>query len=287
MNDFPQTSIEDVSVSRLLCGTNSFFGFSHFSAARDKWLCRYFTVERIADVLTCCLEQGVNGVVSSPQPKLHESMQIARERTGRTMIWFCTPGPDGGDARVPLEDEIAWCARHDVRFCMPHTCWTDPRVNRLHERIEDWPETAACIRRYGMIPGFSTHLLETITIGDKRGYDAQVYIQPFNSIGFLCPVETDWVARVINATPKAVIAIKPLAAGRIIPPTGLSFSFSSIKPVDMVCLGLMSPEEAAESIAIARGLLTGRNEPVDLAVTRSKAHLLSRNQDRDRGETPA
>jgi hypothetical protein len=64
-----------------------------------------------------------------------------------------------------------------------------------------------------------------------------------------------------------------LAAGRIIPPTGLHFSFGTIKPIDAVCIGLMSTEEAEESIAIARSLLTGSTEPVDLTTSRSKAHL--------------
>jgi len=272
--DFPRTSIEDLSVSRLLCGTNSFFGYSHFSAARDKWLQRHFTVERIAEVLTCCLDQGVNGVLSGPQPKLHEAIQIAQRRTGREMIWMCTPGSGGPVVGERLEDDIAWCARHDVKVCMPHTSWTDPRVNRLYQRIDEWPETSACIRRHGMIPGFSTHQIETITISDAKNYDAPVYIQPYNALGFLCAVETDWVARIIHGTSKPVIAIKPLAAGRIMPPTGLTFCFGTIKPIDMVRIGLMSVEEAQESIAIARGLLTEGRVQVELAVTRSKAHLV-------------
>ena len=271
--EFPQTSIGGVQVSRLLCGSNSFFGYSHFSAARDKWLRRYFTVERIAEILTCCLEEGVNGLVSGPQPELHEAIKIAEERTGREMIWICTPGAGGEACTGRIEDDIAWCAAHDVKVCLPHPVWTDARILQLEERILEAEQALACIREHGMVPGFSTHRIETVILSDKRGYDAEVYIQLYNSIGFLCPVETDWAARVINGTTKPVIAIKPLAAGRIIPPTGLGFSFSTIKPIDAVCIGLMSVEEAQESIAIARKILTASPDEVELTSSRSKAHL--------------
>jgi len=272
--DFPQTSIGGVQVSRLLCGSNVFFGFSHFSAARDKWLQKHFTVERIADVLTGCLEQGVNGIVSGPQPRLHEAIKIAEQRTGREMVWVCTPGAGGEACTGQIEEDIDWCARHDVKVCMPHPVWTDARLIISQNRIDQGPETLACIRQHGMVPGFSTHRIETVIVSDKQGYDAEVYIQLYNALGFLLPVETDWAARIINDTPKPIIAIKPLAAGRLIPPTGLHFSFGTIKPIDMVCIGLMSVEEAEESIAIARKILTASDEEVDLAVTRSKAHLL-------------
>ncbi|MBN1346265.1 MAG: hypothetical protein JXQ73_26485 [Phycisphaerae bacterium] len=274
--EFPQTSIGGVRVSRLLCGSNPFFGFSHFSAARDKWLREYFTVERIADVLACCLDQGVNGIVSGPQSKLHDAIKIAEQRTGKEMVWIVTPGAGGDAVTDRIEDDIAWCARHDVKICMPHPVWTDARLSIKDNCIAEAEETLACIRKHGMVTGFSTHRVETVTISDSRGYDAEVYIQPYNAQGFLCSVETDWLARIIGGTEKVIIAIKPLAAGRILPPTGLTFSFSTIKPIDTVCIGFMSTHEAQESIAIARSILTGSSEQVDLAVTRSKAHLVKK-----------
>lgn len=274
MIEFPQTSIGGVRVSRLLCGSNIFFGFSHFSAARDKWLKKYFNVERIAEVLACCLERGVNGIVSGPQSLLYDAIRLAEKQTAREMAWICTPGAGGDACTGDVREDIAWCADHGVKVCLPHPVWTDARIVECENRIMEAEETLECIREHGMVPGFSTHRIETVTISDKRGYDAEAYIQLYNALGFLMPVETDWATRIINDTPKAVIAIKPLAAGRLLPPTGLHFSFGTIKPTDTVCIGLMSVEEAEESITIARNLLTGDNENVDLAVTRSKAHLL-------------
>ena len=134
-------------------------------------------------------------------------------------------------------------------------------------------EVLGLIRSLGMEPGWSTHRPETIVVSDRAGYDIAAYIQPYNSIGFLCAVETDWVARVINNTPKPVICIKPLGAGRILPPTGLSFVYNSIKPIDTVCIGVLSPQETEEDVKIALSIMEKQAINVELQYTRSKQVL--------------
>jgi hypothetical protein len=87
-------------------------------------------------------------------------------------------------------------------------------------------------------------------------------------------VETDWVASVITHTPKPVICIKPLGAGRLSPTTGLNFVFSTVKPTDMVCIGLLCEEEAQEDLEIVGKLLSGERAEAELQYTRSKATLV-------------
>ena len=60
------------------------------------------------------------------------------------------------------------------------------------------------------------------------------------------------------------------------PPTGLTFAFSNIKPIDMVCIGLLSPEEAEEDLAIVRHIFANERPEVELQYTRSKAALAGR-----------
>ena len=101
------------------------------------------------------------------------------------------------------------------------------------------------------------------------------YIQIYNPIGFLCQVETDWVAKVTNSTTKPVMCIKPLAAGRVLPTTGLSFVYHSIKPTDLVCIGTMSTDEAEDDIRIAREILSSQPLPErELDYSRSKQGLV-------------
>lgn len=265
----PVTSIGGIEVSRIICGSNPFFGYSHFSAARDSWLRRYFDVPRIVEVMAKCAEYGVNAVVSGPEPLMYDAIQDLERQTGHHMVWICTPGAQEAD----LSDGIKWAADHGAEMCLPHTCWTDARLNVARCEIEGVEKYLEEIRNHGMIPGFSTHRPEVITVSDRRGYDVETYIQPFNVAGFLCSVETDWVAHVIRNTPKPVICIKPLAAGRVMVEPGLGFVFRNNKPNDAVCIGFLSPEEAEEDIKIALSIMEYERPEVELQVTRSKQHL--------------
>jgi hypothetical protein len=121
-----------------------------------------------------------------------------------------------------------------------------------------------------MIPGLSTHRPEAITVGDKAGYDLQVYIQPFNPAGFLCGVETDWMAKIIQNTPKTVLCIKALAAGRVMPPTGIPFVYNNIKDNDILAIGFLNPGEVDEDVAIGLGAITAAAVQRELTSSRSK-----------------
>ncbi len=275
MTDFPTTEIGGVAISRLIIGTNWFIGASHYSAAKDKWLKRYQTLENIVSVLEACSAGGLNAICSGMDPNVREALLRHEEETGRHLYWFITP--DGSDIEELL-DNIEQCAEWGAEFCLPHSSYTDSNLLIAEKRIEGMEEISEKIRSLGMIPGLSTHRPETMMISDGAGYDVVTYIQPYNSIGFLCAVETDWMAMLINRTPKSVMCIKPLAGGRITPPTGLSFVYNSVKPIDIVCVGLLSPEEASEDIALARGILTGTKETHELQYTRSKGDLMPPQQ---------
>jgi hypothetical protein len=265
----PVTSIGGIEVSRVICGSNTFFGYSHFSAARDNWLKRYFDIPRIVEVIAKCAEFGVNAVVSGPVPAMHEAIQELERQTGHHMVWLCTPGMGNED----ITGGLKWCADHGAEFCLPHTSWTDIRLNVAKNEIEGLAPVLEQIRNLGMVPGLSTHRPEVIVVGDSAGYDVETYIQPFNVVGFLCAVETDWVARIIRNTPKPVVCIKPLAAGRVMPEPGLGFVFRNNKPIDPVAIGFLSPEEAEEDIKLALAIMARGQPEVELSYSRSKQAL--------------
>jgi hypothetical protein len=69
------------------------------------------------------------------------------------------------------------------------------------------------------------------------------------------------------------MTIKPMAAGRVTPFVGLSFSWATIRPQDMVTVGCLTPDEAREDVEISRAalerrrpVLQGRDSPNRTAV---------------------
>ena len=276
MADFPRTQIEDLSVSRLLMGTNWWLGFSHTSAAKDDEIKRTMTPERIADVMEVFLNAGVDGLFGHPDEKLLAAIDIAQDRTGRGVIIFGTPHFDlsgATDADANSRRAIDACAEMGCRVCLPHQQTTDALLDRRARTIRDMDRYAAMIRGAGMIPGLSTHMPEAPVYADETGLDCQTYIQIYNPVGFLMQIEVDWVHRMIWQRAKPVITIKPLAAGKVLPLVGLAFNWSTLRDCDMVCVGTSTPDEARDVIEISLSLLERRISRVELQKTRSKASV--------------
>jgi len=274
--EFPRTTVGGVSVSRMIVGTNWFLGYSHTSVAKDRWIKGFHNRKTIADVMEVFFAAGVDTVMGPATPLMKEAMQEAEDRTGRKGILIVTPHFNilpGGDANLEPEKVFDLCAQWGTRFCFPHQCITDALLDRMHRVIRDYDKYARMIRDRGMIPGLSTHAPESVVIADESGADVESYIQLYNAIGFLMQVEVDWVMRIIRNARKPVMTIKPMAAGRLLPPVGLAFAWNTIRDQDMVTVGTTTPDEARECIELSLDFLAKRLPDNELQKTRSKKAL--------------
>jgi len=269
--------IEGLSVPRLIIGTNWMLGFSHSSRAKDKAIIDGMTDGRIAAILEVFFRSGVDALLGfRVDEKLEAGIREAEQRTGVRCIRIATPGfaLDGSQkARDDAARALDQLAQRGTSVCMPHQSTTDAFVNRRTKSLEGIEPFLSMIRERGMIPGLSTHMPETPGYADATGLDVATYIQIYNAIGFLMQVELDWVQRVIWNARKPVITIKPLASGRLMPLAGLAFAWNTIRPVDMVCIGTNTPDEAAEMIELSHAVLEHRLPHVLLQETRSKESL--------------
>jgi hypothetical protein len=276
---FPRTTVGGVSLPRLLIGTNWFLGYSHTSLAKDKFIKELQTRERITAVIGKFLEYDVDAVLGPLNDHLEYAIRDAEQKWGRKVIRIYTPGfdltpgvqagPNTGSAEAVFDQ----CAAYGATFCLPHQAVTDALIDRRAGVIRDWDVYAKMIRSRGMIPGLSTHMPEAVVYADKQNADVETYIQLYNAAGFLLQVETDWVMQIIRNAKKPVMTIKPLAAGKLLPPVGLAFVWSTIRDCDMVSIGTTTAEEAQECIEISLSLLENRIPAVQLQKTRSKKSL--------------
>ncbi len=277
MPEFPRTIVGGVSVSRLIIGSNWFLGYSHTSLAKDKFIKGYQTRERVTEVLSAFLERGVDTVMGMPTPLFTDAIRDAEQRAGRRMITILSPIFNlrpGGPPESEPEAMFDWCREHGATICMPHQAVTDALMDKRAGVIRDLDRYTKMIRERGMVPGLSTHMPETVVYADRQGADVDTYIQIYNAAGFLMQVEADWVMRIIRDAKKPVMTIKPLAAGRLLPPVGLAFVWNTIRDQDMVTIGCLTADEAREVVDISLDLLSRRLPGNDLQQTRSKRSLL-------------
>jgi len=276
---FPRTVVGGVSLPRLLIGTNWFLGYSHTSLAKDKFIRDLQTRERITAVIGKFLEYDVDAVLGPLNDHLEFAIRDAEQKWGRKVIRIYTPGfdltpgvaagPNSGSAEAVFDQ----CAAYGATFCLPHQAVVDALIDRRAGLIRDWDMYAKLIRERNMSPGLSTHMPEAVVYADKQNADVETYIQLYNAAGFLLQVETDWVMKIIRDAKKPVMTIKPLAAGRILPPVGLAFVWSTIRDCDMVTIGTTTSDEAQECVEISLALLEKRITDVQLQKTRSKKSL--------------
>lgn len=282
MTVFPRTQVGDLSLSRMVIGTNWFLGHSHCTPARNTLIARVAgSRASMADIIQVFFSVGIDTIIGDIcNENLAGAIRDAEDRTGVRGIIVSTPS-----LPVTLEtcvngfdpDETARIldrhARLGTALCMPHTSTTDVMVDRCAREVRKMDAVCAMIRERGMVPGLSTHLPETIVYADETGLDVETYICIYNAMGFLMPLEVDWTARIIQEARKPVLTIKPMAAGQIRPFQGLTFVWNTIRQRDMVAVGTMSPDEAKELIDMSLAILSRRAAEPDLQETRSKASV--------------
>ncbi|MFB3894005.1 MAG: hypothetical protein ACE15C_18510 [Phycisphaerae bacterium] len=281
---FPRTRIENLSVSRMIIGTNWMLGYSHQTVARNDLIKRMHTAKSMADILEVFLKAGVDTMMGpfflrngGNQVQMVDAVKDAQYRTGKKITIIATPGFFlEGTAKADADNEqtLDDMAKIGADICMPHQSATDALLDIRGRRFDPYM-TKICkgIRARGMIPGLSTHAPESIIYADESGLDVATYISLYNAIGFLMHVEIDWIQKVIWGAKNPVLTIKPMAAGRLPPLVGLAFAWSTIRPKDMVTVGCTTPDEARECIDISLGILNGTGPQVELQRTRSKASI--------------
>ncbi len=270
MKEFPRTEVGGISLPRMLIGTNWVLGYSHRTTSADNMIRRrYATREAVCELVSAYLEYGVDAMMApftapdhSPVQHLLDGVHMAEERFGRKVTIIDTPIVDvsnTAEGRANALAQFRASREHGADICLIHHSCAEQLVSKLQGTMDRLQDYTYMIREQGMVPGLSAHMPELIVYSDNHPeYDVQTYIQIYNCMGFLMQVEVEGVRRIIENAKKPVMTIKSMAAGRCTPYVGITFSYATLRPQDMVTIGAFSPEEAREDIEIALAAIERR-----------------------------
>ncbi|MBR6498645.1 MAG: hypothetical protein IKT23_03035 [Clostridia bacterium] len=266
MSDFARTEVAGVSLPRILIGTNWILGYSHTGPAADEMILRRNSVvDNCAALLDAYMQYNIDAIMGPSfdgDMPLRKAMCLTEEKWQKPFIQIVTPQinvDDNAEARAQAEKTIAKCAADGATFCLIHHYSAEQLVNKNRQTMDRLPDYLYMIREHGMIPGLSAHMPELILYSDQNGYDVQTYIQIYNCMGFMMQIEIEGVNSVIWNAKKPVMTIKSMAAGRCTPFVGLTFSYSTLRPCDMVTLGAFTPDEVHEDVEIAAATIEHRH----------------------------
>jgi len=245
---FPTFQVEDRTFTKLVLGHNPLLGYSYLSKARAKeYAERFSTFEPIRDVIVAALGMGVRSIMVSPGneqcDRVAQAVEAAQEHTGIEMSNLVIVDPD-------IPGQLEFLKRVNCQVCLVHGQITDSMFWRSEWTFKpEFAELLADIRAAGFVPGMSTHNGgETVPLAEK--FDVQVINTPINKIAWrMCPC-VEQVLDVVRKSSRRIIAMKPLAMGRIAPQEGIDFVLS-VPGLDGVCVGIGTPAEAEETFGIA------------------------------------
>jgi hypothetical protein len=253
-----QVMIGDVAFSRVLCGTNAFWGHSHFSEARSAEYQGRFDDEAIARTIQRCLDLGVNAVESCANERMVSILRRLREKNEAAIHLVGSTRLDETSEMNSHQEKLSFLIEQRAAICVIHSQFVDRP--RRGDSIGGLGQLVEKIHGAGLLAGISTHRVETVRLCEEQDYGIDTYLFPLNLSGFVYPgyEGTETVQErisLVRNTAKPFILIKTLGAGRIPPDEGLQFIAEHAKASDLVSIGLGTEDEARESIGLAERLL--------------------------------
>ena len=253
-----QVTIGNLSLSKVICGANPFYGHSHFSKARNTEYLNRFDDETIERTIQHCIDLGINTVESCANERIVSILARLREKNPEPVHFVGSTRIDETSDIKSHQQKVAYLIENRAEICVVHAQYVDrPRkedsiggLDRLIDKIHD----------AGLLAGISTHRVDTVELCERQGYGVDLYLFPLNLRGLVYPEYegTDTVKEriaVVRNTPKPFILIKTLGAGRIPPDEGLQFIAENAKEDDLVSIGFGMEDEVTESVELAVKLL--------------------------------
>jgi hypothetical protein len=246
----PTIRLGQVEVSRLILGSNPFFGYAHRDGDFGRQMKEYFTDQRIIEVLDNAASVGVTAVAAPPSSDWLRVFDKHRAAGGK-LIWIAQPH----GAAEKMKEEIDSCAKGGAKaaFIQGH------RVEEQFEKktfavVRGWLEH---IKGHGMAAGIAAHRPDIHPAAEQQGFPADFYFQCFFRVdqkpeNFAIECREKAVESIRSITAKPVVAYKILGAARLPPEEAFAYAFKNIAAKDGVCVGIFNkgqPGMLADDVA--------------------------------------
>jgi hypothetical protein len=231
----PTVRLGTLEVSRLILGSNPFWGYSHKSAQLDEEMRRHHTDERIAQILDEAASCGVTAVASPPDERWRKLWMRYAAGGGKLKLWVsqCHGNPEQMLAEIDRSVE-AGAAAVFIQGARVEEQYGKGNFDTLRTWIEH-------IKKAGLPAGAAAHWPEVHPELERRGFPTDFYFQCMynaSKTSDYSSAEREKAAATIAGLKKPVVAYKILAAGRLAAAEGFEYAFNHIRRKDGVCVGI-------------------------------------------------
>ena len=247
--ELPKIKLGDLEVSRLILGSNPFFGYDHGNpqATADE-MRKWYTPERIMGVLDQAAEHGITAVWTPCYENWVEIWNEHRKQGGKLKTWIAQPD------RQPMEKEIEIAVKNGAKAVAIQGIQIDDKVrDGKWDVIRSWLELT---KSHGLPAGMATHTATTHLEAEKRGMPTDFYHQTLYRPDNYTREGLEESLATIEKLNKPVVGYKALGAGRILPKDTFPHLFKRLKTKDGICVGMFPKkrDEIAENSSLTRKL---------------------------------
>lgn len=243
--ELPNIRLGKLEVSRLILGSNPFFGFDHGNPqASGGQMREYYTEQRVMAVIDQAAEHGITAVWTPCYENWIRLWNRYREKDGKLKIWIAQPD------RLPMEREIKMAVKNGSKAIAIQGICIDDQVNDgKWDVVRGWLEL---IKSHGLPAGMATHRATTHLEAEERGLPADFYHQTLYRPDNYVREGLEESLATIEKLHKPVVAYKVLGAGRILPKATLPYVFKRLKSKDGICVGVFPKkrDEIAENSSL-------------------------------------
>ena len=221
----------------LMLGTSPFIGAGQFGSKSLDYRRQFFdNPDNMTRLFVYSANLGVKAVQLIGYQPLVTALMKAEEISGDFFVAVTIPRGD-------FASNLDLISSLEPEFVSVHAQFCDENDARLNVWID-------MIKDTGAKPAASTHSPgTTIPLLDNLGFEA--YLAPVNPIGYGMEPDVESTLRALEHSKKAVIAIKPLAAGNLSPERSV-FEFI-YQYADSIAVGITSEDEMVETYSAALG----------------------------------
>jgi len=244
----PKMKFGSAEISRLILGTNQFYGFSHYSGNLDYAMSQWYTPDKICEILRRAAQHGINTFNYVNLGRSNQDLQKFYDEGGKMNLVAQIIGDP-----TPTYKQFKPLAMYNQGEQVDKA-FQDGEM----DSVKEWCKKA---RDLGTLVGVGTHKPEVIAYVEEQGWDVDFYAgcvynrtrtteewkQTLNGEVQEMQAETYLrgdparMYKVMRQTKKPCFAFKVLAAGRISEKgveRAFRTAFESIKPTDGIFVGM-------------------------------------------------
>jgi hypothetical protein len=232
---FPTVKLGPLEISRLILGSNPFWGYAHKPGNLGEEMKAYYTDAKIAEVLDEAASCGITTIASPPADRWITVFKRYLDNGGKLRIWIAQP--DGPAEQ--MTDEITRAVKAGAKAVFVQGERVEEQyMRKKFDVLKGWVEH---IKSLGVPAGLASHKPEIHPDLENRGFPTDFYYQCMFNVSNgekYQLVEREKAVETIRKLDKPVVAYKILGAGRLPAPEGFEFAFNHIRAKDAVCVGV-------------------------------------------------